>query len=60
MKHIKTFLAVLGVLAAGSTLTSCDQRQRERTEDKIERGVDKTGDEIEKAGDRIEEKTDRK
>jgi hypothetical protein len=59
MEYLKTFLALVGVLAAGSTLTSCDQRQRERTEDKIERGVDKTGDEIEKAGDKIEEKTDR-
>jgi hypothetical protein len=56
---MKRLLSVLAVAGLAFVLPSCDEAERERAKDKIERGVDKAGDKIEDAGDWIEKKTDR-
>ena len=58
-RKLRILLGLLGSVALGVTMASCEKSDVERTEDKIERGVDKAGDKVEKAGDKIEEKTDR-
>ena len=56
MKKVLTLLTALGLAVA---LPSCDEAERERAKEKMDRGIDKAGDKIEDAGDWIEKKTDK-